>query len=970
MTAQPFVLLREKKLAEVNSLARLYRHQKTGAEVLSLINDDENKVFGITFRTPPNDSTGVAHILEHSVLCGSRKYPVKEPFVELMKGSLHTFLNAMTYPDKTTYPVASQNVQDFYNLVDVYLDAVFHPRLTEDIFRQEGWHYEVDGEKSDLSFKGVVFNEMKGAYSSPDAVLNELSQRSLYPDITYGVDSGGDPKHITDLTFSQLKGFHEKFYHPSNARAFFYGDDDPEKRLAILDEYLSAFQPVDPGSTVGKQKRFAAPKRIAKTYAGGDKKAGAGTAMVTVNWMLDEPADAEATLALHVLEFALYGTPASPLRKALIDSGLGEAPVGGGLEDELRQPMFSVGLKGVKPADADKVEPLILATLERLAKDGIDALTVESSLNTIEFRLRENNTGSFPRGIALMLRALRAWLHEGDPLAPLAFETPLAAVKASLAGGKRPLEAAIRKHFLDNTHRTTVILTPDAKQGEREAAEEAAKLAAAKQAMKEADLKAVAEAAAELQRRQAAPDSPADLARIPTLRLADLPRQNKRLPLALDAHNGAAIAYHELATNGVIYLDLGFDLHRLPGDLLPYVTLLSRALVETGAGKDDFVALSQKIGAKTGGISPTRWATAKVAGKGSVAQLLVRAKATPDRAADLVGLLRQILLEPRLDNRERVEQLILEERAGFEGRIAPMGIRIVDLRLRASMHEADWASEQMGGISYLFFLRRLSEEVKSNWEGVRSALERTRAALVNRSALVANVTTDGANWRSFRPQLAGLIDALPATSPAASWPGLQPPRSEGLTIQAPVNYVGKGADLFELGKTLNGAAFAVGVKHLNTGWLWDKVRVQGGAYGARSAYDRFTGGFTFLSYRDPNLLGTLDVYDQAATFLRHEVSEAELTRSVIGAIGEVDQYLLPDAKGLVSLQRHLRGDTEEARQAIRDSILSAGKKDLADLADALAEVAKHGHVVVVGGEAAVAAANAERQGFMAVEKVL
>ncbi|MFO1184527.1 MAG: insulinase family protein [Bauldia sp.] len=970
MTAQPFRLLREQKLDEVNSVARLYRHEKTGAEVLSLINDDENKVFGITFRTPPSDSTGVAHILEHSVLCGSRKYPVKEPFVELMKGSLHTFLNAMTYPDKTTYPVASQNVQDFYNLVDVYLDAVFHPRLTEDIFRQEGWHYEVDGESKALTFKGVVFNEMKGAYSSPDAVLNEVSQRSLYPDITYGVDSGGDPKHITDLTFTQLKGFHEKFYHPSNARAFFYGDDDPEKRLAILDEYLSAFPPVDPRSSVAKQKRFSSPKRIAKTYAAGEQKPGAGSAMVTVNWMLDEPADAEATLALHVLEYALYGTPASPLRKALIDSGLGEAPVGGGLEDELRQPMFSVGLKGVKEADVDKVEKLILDTFARLAKDGIDALTVESAVNTIEFRLRENNTGSFPRGIALMLRSLRSWLHEGDPLAPLAFSAPLAAVKASLAGGKRPLEAAIKKHFLDNTHRTTVVLTPDSGQEEREAEEEKARLAATRKGMSDADLKAAAATAEELHRRQAAPDNPADLAKIPTLRLGDLPRQNKHLPIALDSHNGSTIAYHELATNGVIYLDLGFDLHRVPGDLLPYVTLLCRALVETGAGRDDFVALSQKIGAKTGGISPTRWTSAKVDAKGSVAQMLVRSKATPDRAGDLIGLLRQVLLEPRLDNRERIEQLILEDRAGFEGRIAPMGMRIVDLRLRSSLHEADWAAEQMGGISYLFFLRRLSEQVKSDWPAVRAALEKTRNALVNRSALVANVTTDGGTWRAFRPQLTALIDALPATSPSATWTTLERPRSEGLTIPAPVNYVGKGADLFALGRKLSGAAAAVGLKHLNTGWLWDKVRVQGGAYGARSAYDRFTGGLTLLSYRDPNLLGTLDVYDQAAEFLRHEVAEAEMTRSVIGAIGEVDQYMLPDAKGLVSMQRHLRGDSEEARQRIRDSILSASARDFAELADALVEVAKHGHVVVVGGEAAIGAANAERQGFLAVEKVL
>src|SRR5437868_16748 len=313
-----FDLVRDETIPEINSIARHYRHQKTGAELLSLINSDENKVFGVSFATPPLDSTGVAHILEHSVLCGSRKYPIKEPFVELMKGSLNTFLNAMTYPDKTVYPVASQNVQDFYNLVDVYLDAVFFPKISEDTFRQEGWHYELDSVAADLRYKGVVFNEMKGAYSSPDSRLNELSQQSLYPDTTYGVDSGGNPASIPDLTYAYFRDFHARLYHPSNARAFFYGDDDPKKRLEILDAYFSAFEPARPNSSVALQRKFAAPKEVRATYAASERERGAGRAMVTVNWMLDETADPTATLARHVLDRALYGTPASPLRKALI----------------------------------------------------------------------------------------------------------------------------------------------------------------------------------------------------------------------------------------------------------------------------------------------------------------------------------------------------------------------------------------------------------------------------------------------------------------------------------------------------------------------------------------------------------------------------------------------------------------------------------------------------------------------------
>src|SRR6202165_459309 len=436
-----FELIREQALAEINSTARYYRHAKTGAELLSLLNSDENKVFGATFGTPPADSTGVAHILEHSVLCGSRKYPIKEPFVELMKRSLNTFLNAMTFPDKTCYPVASQNVQDFYNLIDVYLDAVFFPRLTPQIFQQEGWHYELDAPDAPLIYKGVVFNEMKGNYSSPDSMLRELSQQSLYPDITYGLDSGGDPKHIPDLTYAQLKAFHQRHYHPSNAKLFFYGDDDPDERLRLLDAYLGAFGPIDVDAKVPLQPRFTAPKRLARTYAAGnadlEARSGdeAGTeqatkeTMLTVNWMLDEVVDVEAALALAILDHVLVGTPAAPLYKALIDSGLGEALTGGGLDDGLRPPMFSVGLKGIDPADAEKVELLIADTLGALFEKGIDPLTIEAALNTVEFRLRENNTGAFPRGIVFMLRALESWLHGRDPVRPLAFEAAPGAVE-------------------------------------------------------------------------------------------------------------------------------------------------------------------------------------------------------------------------------------------------------------------------------------------------------------------------------------------------------------------------------------------------------------------------------------------------------------------------------------------------------------------------------------------------------------
>lgn len=970
MTINGFELLHEQAIPELKTLAQLYRHTKTGAEVLSLQNDDENKVFGITFRTPPSDSTGVAHILEHSVLCGSRKYPVKEPFVELIKGSLQTFINAFTYPDKTCYPVASQNTQDFYNLIDVYLDAVFYPRLTPQVLQQEGWHYELDAPDGVLSYKGVVYNEMKGVYSSPDSVLSEQSQQSLFPDTTYGVDSGGNPVHILDLTFEQFVAFHRDFYHPSNARVFFYGDDPPAQRLKLLGEYLDAFErsPID--STVTLQPRFSEPRRLARSYAG-TQADGEPKAMITVNWMLDELTEIETDLGLGILGYILIGTAAAPLRKALIDSGLGEDLAGAGMVDSLRQIMFSTGLKGIDSTNADAIEALIIQTLTRLAHDGIDAPTIAAALNTVEFSLRENNTGSFPRGISLMLRALSSWLYGRDPLAPLAFEAPLAAIKARIAAGERYFEGLIGHYFLNNPHRTTVVLTPDPELARREAEAEQARLNIARAGMSPGDLVALAEETRALRRAQETADSPEALASIPSLTLADLARENKTIPIVVSEHLGAKILYHDLFTNGVIYLDVGLDLHLLPADLLPYVTLFGRALIEMGAGDEDFVQISQRIGRTTGGIWSQHLTSVVRGSQQAAAWLFVRGKTMPEQAGELLAIVRDLLLTVRLDNQERFRQIVLEEKAAQESRLVPGGHAIVNTRLRANFNEADWAAEQIGGVSYLFFLRKLAQAVDADWPAVQAALEQIRLTLVNRSALICNITADAAGWARFEPQLAGFLGALPsAPAVAERWSPQQGARFEGLSIPSQVNYIGKGADLYKLGYKPNGAA-AVITKYLRTTWLWEKVRVQGGAYGGFCVFDQRSGGLTFLSYRDPNLAGTLDVYDQTSAFLREaQLSESELTRSIIGTIGDVDTYQLPDAKGYTAMVRYLVGDTDEIRQRIREQILSTTATDFQTFADALDLVADRGLVVVLGAQAAIEAANTARPGWLDVTKVL
>jgi len=996
-TIHGFELLGEQDIPEINTRARLFRHVKTGAELLALENDDENKVFSINFRTTPTDSTGVAHIMEHAVLCGSRKYPVKEPFVELVKGSLNTFLNAFTYPDKTCYPIASQNLKDLYNLMDVYLDAVFYPRIPPHILDQEGWHYELENPDDPLTFKGVVFNEMKGAYSSPDNLLNRYSQQALFPDNTYGFDSGGDPQKIPDLTYAQFKRFHATYYHPSNARIFIYGDDHSDERLRLLDEYLRDFEPLQVDSTVPLHPRFESPQRHTFPY---DASASEGKGFVTVNWMLDEHADPETTLGLNILSHILVGAPASPLRKALIDSGLGEDLTGGGLESDLRQLAFSTGLKGIAVDHAGQVEALILDTLTALADHGIDPDMVAASVNTVEFGLRENNAGPYPRGLLLNLRALTTWLHGGDPLAPLAFEAPLAAVKARLDADERHFENLIRRYLLNNPHRVTVVLQPDPGLRQRQEAAEAERLARTRAGMSAADLRAIIEHTHALKRLQETPDSPEALATIPTLTLDDLDKENKHIPLQNLSENGSEILYHDLFTNGIVYLEVGFNLRALPQELLPYAPLFGEALVKIGTEREDFVKLSQRIGRETGGIAPTTFTAATptsadvreppqrrtacspaphprggAGGAGEsndgTAWLFMRGKATVDKAPALLDILRDVLLTVRLDNRERFKQMVLEEKGGKETALVPGGHRMVNVRLRSKFDPAGWAAEQMNGVESLFFVRQLAQDVDENWPAVLEKLEQVRRLLVNRNNMLCNVTLDADHWAGFRPQLNGFLNALPvAPAQPFRWTPPTAPAHEGFTIPAQVNYVGKGANLYRLGYELDGSV-AVIAKYLSTTYIWEKIRIQGGAYGGFFAFDHRSGVLTYLSYRDPNLLETLDRYDGTAAFLRQlDLSQDELTKSIIGAIGDMDQYQLPDAKGFTSLARYLTGDTDKKRQRRRDEVLGTTGADFKAFAAVLERVNAQGLVAVLGAQEAIDAANAARGGWLAVQKAL
>ena len=966
-----FDLIREQNIPELKTGAELFRHVKTGTELLSLMNDDENKVFGITFRTPPSDSTGVAHILEHSVLCGSRKYPIKEPFVELLKGSLQTFLNAMTYPDKTCYPVASQNVQDFYNLIDVYLDAVLYPRITPFIFQQEGWHFELEKPDNPLLYKGVVFNEMKGDYSSPDSLLSEYSHQSLFPDNSYGFDSGGDPKQIPGLTFEQFRAFHQKYYHPSNARIYFYGDDEPDQRLRLVNGYLKDFERMEIDSIIRLQQPFDRPGRLIRSFAAGGEDDKGSKGMMTMNWLLHETTDRELNLAFHMLEYILLGMPGSPLRKALIDSNYGEDLAGVGLRSELRQICFSTGLKGIDLKDTDNIEALILETLTGLVREGIDPRTKEAALNTIEFSLRENNTGSFPRGLLLMLRSLTTWLYEEDPLALIAFEAPLEAVKSHQADDVSFFEGMIDRFLLNNQHRTTVILKPDIDLPQKEEAAEQERLAGARASMSPADLQELVNTTKRLKNMQETPDSPEDLAIIPTLQLSDIERENKSIPLTSSEQKGTQFLYHDLFTNGIAYLDLGFNLHTLPQKYLPYISLFGRALLEMGTEVEDFVALSQRISRKTGGIHPDLF-TSVVRDTGTgTGWLFLRGKSMLTQTEELIGIIGDVLLTVRLDNRKRFRQMVLEAKARQEQRLIPAGHQIVNLRLRAHFSEADWAAEQMRGVSYLFFLRKLSRAVDKDWAAVLDDLEEIRRILVNRNAMILNVTLDEKGWLQFQPQVNEFLDSLPASPPSVKeWCPERATDFEGMTIPSQVNYVGKGANLYKLGYSFHGSVHVIS-RYLRNTWLWERIRIQGGAYGAFCLFDRLSGILSFTSYRDPNLLRSLEVFDQSAQFLKNiKLNDDELTKSIIGTIGDIDKYKLPDAKGYTSMARYLTGETDKDLQQMREQVLSTEPADFKSFSHQLDAVKEKGMVKVLGSQSSIQEALAERPGWLNILKVI
>ncbi len=958
MKLHGFTLEKEQEIKELALNAQVWIHDKTSAKVLSIINDDENKVFGISFRTPPEDSTGIAHILEHSVLCGSKKYPCKEPFVELYKGSLQTFLNAMTYPDKTCYPVASTNTQDLYNLMDVYLDAVFFPNLTEDTLRQEGWHYTVeentdneDSAKSEptLAFKGVVFNEMKGVYSSADSILYEQSQQSLFPDISYGLDSGGNPEDIPSLTFTQFMDFHKKHYHPSNSYTVFYGNDPAEKRLERLNAVFELFDASDVNTEVSLQKAFDKPvyKEVPYAVSKDDEDT---LSHITVNFALCESTNASENMELHILEQILIGLPSSPLYKALADSGLGEDITGGGLEADLRQMFFSVGMKGVKKQNVFHVEKLIFDTLRQLEKNGIDAEDIDAALNSFEFALRENNTGSYPRGIALMVLSLRTWIHNNDPLTLLPFQAEIDALRKKIQNNEKVFEKLLKKYFIENNHRSTIVLVADTnlqEENDKKEKDTLAKQAALLGKDGIAKLKNISEI---LQKKQAEPDSAEALATIPHLQIKDLAKTETPVPYETK-DIGVTLHTQDLATRGIAYLSLCFSTKAVPTKYIPYLSIFGRILLETGTDKYTFEELTRLIAQKTGDIY-CRPIFAKDDLSGNPLELFTcQGKATKEHCKDLITLMQEILLSANLHNKERISRIITETKSRMEQSVIPSGHQMMGSRLKSKYTVSAWMQEQVAGIDALFFMRKLEKE---DFATIQKDLENLRSILIQKNALCINLVGDKEIQKIIETDIQELLSKLPnkelANDSANTLARVLPESAdkEAFTIPAQVNYVGKAFKLSDW--TFHGSAL-VANKLLRTSYLWEQVRVIGGAYGGFSVLDYKNDLMIFLSYRDPNMEKTLAVYDKAIDYLANlEISQTELENTIIGVFGELDGYLLADAKGFSAFMRRLTNDKIETRNELRKQVLETNISHIKEFAKALKNALSNTKIAVLGAE--------------------
>ncbi|MCM0647257.1 insulinase family protein [Clostridium swellfunianum] len=946
-----FKLLEQKHIDEINSTASLFEHEKSGARLFYLQNEDDNKVFSISFRTPPEDSTGLPHILEHSVLCGSRKFPSKEPFVELIKGSLNTFLNAMTFSDKTMYPVASRNNKDFRNLMDVYLDAVLYPNIykTPEILMQEGWHYELDDKDSELTYKGVVYNEMKGAFSSPESILMRKVQESLFPDTPYGFESGGDPEVIPDLTQEQFLSFHKKYYHPSNSYIFLYGDMDILEQLSFIDsEYLKDFDRIQIESEIPYQKPFNEVRKVVLDYPISENEKEEDKAFLSLNFIVGDATNNELYYAFDILEHLLLETPAAPLKKALIDANLGK-DVFGSFDNSVLQPTFSVVVKNSSESKIEEFKKVVFDTLKGLVEKGIDKKLVESSINIKEFQLRESEFDGYPKGLVYGIKCMDSWLYGENPVLHLEYEEALAKVKTALTSNY--FEKLIEQYLLNNTHSSLVVVNPKKGLGEQKAEELKKKLADYKASLSEAELNKIIDNTAKLKVRQETPDSQATLEKIPLLSLEDIDPKSEELPLEEKSIKGLKTLVHPIFTSGIAYVNMYFDSTVVPQDKLPYISLLSSVLGKIGTEKYGYEELSNIININTGGIRFSGEAFAEC-GSSEIfyPKFSVRAKALVKKLPDLMEIIGEILSSTVYEDKKRIKEILQEMKSRMEMRMLQRGHTVAAKRASSYFSPIAKYEETLIGLSFYKFIADLDNNFDARFNEIVESFKLLSKLIFNKEIVLLSFTGDEKDYRDFEQSFTALYDRLGDQKPEQNKYSFEAKAlNEGLMTSSKVQYVAKAFNFRDLGYNYTGT-LQVLKTIVGFDYLWNRVRVQGGAYGAFSNF-QWGGNTVFTSYRDPNLSETLVAYDKAADFVQNfDADTREMTKYIIGTISEVDSPLSPAMKGIVSDEYYIRNIKHESVQKERNEILSTNKEAIRKLAPVISEGMKQNYFCVLGSE--------------------
>ena len=943
-----FRLDRIERIDEINGTAYEMKHEKSGARLIYIDSPDSNKVFNIAFRTTPHNSTGVAHIMEHSVLCGSRKFPLKEPFVELVKGSLNTFLNAMTYPDKTMYPVASKNDKDFHNLMDVYLDAVFYPRVREDaeIVMQEGWHYELENADDELTYKGVVFNEMKGVYSSPDSVLERQMMRELFPDTTYGVDSGGDPDYITDLTYEEFQEFYRVHYHPSNSYIFLYGDMNIEEQLAFLnDEYLSHFDAIDVHTEVALQAPFREGKVVSYPYSVGSEEPTDNRTLHSFAYVLPDVTP-EHSLAFEVLTHALLTSPAAPLKQALVKAGIG-SDISGYYLDSIRQPMWTVQATGSNLDKQADLQRIVESTLQELCDKGLDKELLEASLNSIEFALRESDFGGRPIGLAYIIRMMDNWLYDNDPLELLHYEEALANIRKGLASTY--FEDLIRHSILNNNHKVLVSIYPERGLQERKDAEVKEHLATVKANMTPEEIEAILEQTKRLKIRQETPDSDEALASIPLLELSDLNPNIEAVERRESKIGNTTVHFVPTFTKGINYVGLYFKLNCLTEEELFYADILSDILGRIDTSERGYEALAKDINMNLGGLSSDITAISKDGKRDEFTPLMiVRAKALHSKLPDLCRLINEVVKKADYSDDQRLTELVQESKAIWDNEAFRRGNSIVSQRVMAQV-SAVGKFRDNGNLGYY---QKISE-LASNPAALPLLPE--KLAEVARKIFRANnvdimfVGEEG-ELEAFKNLMKPLVDTWDTAE--LSNDVLQITRlsgNDGIVTAGKVQYVAQGGNFIDHGFKHVGP-MSVLETILRYEYLWIRIRVQGGAYGAfANFYD--DGNMIFCSYRDPNLLETLDVYKELPQYLRDfTLTDREMRKYIIGTMSSLDLPMTPALRGPRAMGMYFSGAKLEDKVEFRKQVIACKPEDIVALADVVEPVLNDNHICTMGNE--------------------